>query len=286
MRFIAFRKFNRVYRTERRRVSSYVIPLVSLVICAILGILTYYVDISSSREGSPNAVKYQGIFQHRSLLNASESDDKSQGEYPKDLFTLEQKRKGAVILHICGMCYMFLAIALACDEFFVPALVVIIERLQISEDVAGATFMAAGGSAPELFTSFFGTFADPDSNVGIGTIVGSAVFNVLFVIGMCAMFSKGVLKLTWWPLFRDCLFYSFSLLLLIIFFVGDWIEWWESLLLLCFFICYAIFMKYNRTIERVVKAFLRSNKVSKVDVRDPGSANPGVHKTEHYLEVR
>ena len=28
------------------------------------------------------------------------------------------------------------------------------------------------------------------SDVGVGTIVGSAVFNVLFVIGMCAMFSK------------------------------------------------------------------------------------------------
>ena len=28
--------------------------------------------------------------------------------------------------------------------------------MQISEDVAGATMMAAGGSAPELFTSIIG----------------------------------------------------------------------------------------------------------------------------------
>ena len=52
----------------------------------------------------------------------------------------------------------------------------------ISEDVAGATFMAAGGSAPELFTSMIGVFI-AFSDVGIGTIVGSAVFNILFVIG-------------------------------------------------------------------------------------------------------
>ena len=45
--------------------------------------------------------------------------------------------------------------------------------------------MAAGGSAPELFTSIIGVFV-ADSNVGIGTIVGSAVFNILFVLGMCA----------------------------------------------------------------------------------------------------
>ena len=64
-------------------------------------------------------------------------------------------------------------------------------------------FMAAGGSAPELFTSFMGVFV-AKSNVGFGAIVGSAVFNVLFVIGMCALFSKEILELTWWPLFRDC----------------------------------------------------------------------------------
>ena len=40
--------------------------------------------------------------------------------------------------------------------------------------------------------------------MGFGTIVGSAVFNVLFVIGMCAMLSKETLHLTWWPLARDC----------------------------------------------------------------------------------
>lgn len=42
--------------------------------------------------------------------------------------------------------------------------------------------MAAGGSAPELFTSMIGVFI-AFSDVGIGTIVGSAVFNILFVIG-------------------------------------------------------------------------------------------------------
>jgi sodium/potassium/calcium exchanger 2 len=107
------------------------------------------------------------------------------------------------------------ALAIVCDEFFVPSLDVIIEVIGCSEDVAGATFMAAGGSAPELFTSVIGVFIS-FSDVGIGTIVGSAVFNILFVIGMCALFSKTVLNLTWWPLFRDCTFYSFSLITLIL----------------------------------------------------------------------
>ena len=51
------------------------------------------------------------------------------------------------------------------------ALEVIIEMLDMPQDIAGATLMAAGGSAPELFTAFIGTFQK--SSVGLGTIVGS-----------------------------------------------------------------------------------------------------------------
>ena len=85
-------------------------------------------------------------------------------------------------LHIIGVIYTFFALAIICDDFFVPALEVLIETFEIEDDVAGATFMAAGGSAPELFTSLIGVFI-AKSNVGFGTIIGSAVFNVLFVIG-------------------------------------------------------------------------------------------------------
>jgi hypothetical protein len=92
------------------------------------------------------------------------------------------------------------------------ALEVLVHRWQIDPDIAGATFMAAGGSAPELFTSFIGTFNQ--SAVGFGTIVGSAVFNVLFVIGTCAVASEDTLYLTWWPLARDCSYYCMSLLTL------------------------------------------------------------------------
>lgn len=86
-----------------------------------------------------------------------------------------------IFAYVAGMMYMFLALAIICDEFFVPALEQIQDCLGVTPDVAGATLMAAGGSAPELFTSFIGTFKKSD--VGFSTIVGSAVFNVLFVIG-------------------------------------------------------------------------------------------------------
>ncbi|XP_018596901.2 sodium/potassium/calcium exchanger 2-like isoform X2 [Scleropages formosus] len=231
----------------------------------------------SSAEIAPS-----GPLTHRTLLSTKHRDDlnisidlpfapkssdtsnESHGEYPRDLFSLEERRKGAVILHMFGMLYMFIALAIVCDEFFVPALTVITEKFGISDDVAGATFMAAGGSAPELFTSVIGVFIS-HSNVGIGTIVGSAVFNILFVIGMCALFSKEILNLTWWPLFRDVSFYIVGLIMLIIFFLDNLISYWESIALLLCYVAYVTFMKYNSKLEGIIKNKLNRNQVDEVE---------------------
>ncbi|RVE60630.1 hypothetical protein OJAV_G00182880 [Oryzias javanicus] len=199
-------------------------------------------------------------------MRSTGGDNESQGEYPPDLFTLSERRQGAVVLHMFGMIYMFIALAIVCDEFFVPALTVITEKLNISDDVAGATFMAAGGSAPELFTSIIGVFIS-HSNVGIGTIVGSAVFNILFVIGMCAIFSKEILNLTWWPLFRDVSFYILDLIMLIIFFLDNIISVWESVTLLSAYATYVIFMKCNSKVEGFVKSCMHRNQVVEVEVQ-------------------
>ncbi|XP_027737649.1 sodium/potassium/calcium exchanger 2 isoform X3 [Empidonax traillii] len=234
-----------------------------------------------NQSGSPD--------QHVSLRyeagHDNETDDHSKGEYPTDLFSLEERRQGAVILHIIGMIYMFIALAIVCDEFFVPSLTVITEKLAISDDVAGATFMAAGGSAPELFTSLIGVFIS-HSNVGIGTIVGSAVFNILFVIGMCALFSKEILNLTWWPLFRDMSFYIIDLILLIIFFLDNFIMWWESITLLTAYFFYVTFMKFNVQVEEWVKKFLNRNKVEKVTADAEGKSPNAGDKDDQTLTTK
>ncbi|XP_049922715.1 sodium/potassium/calcium exchanger 2-like isoform X5 [Epinephelus moara] len=219
------------------------------------------------------------------MKSTADSND-SQGEYPPDIFTLEERRQGAVLLHMFGMIYMFIALAIVCDEFFVPALTVITEKLSISDDVAGATFMAAGGSAPELFTSIIGVFIS-HSNVGIGTIVGSAVFNILFVIGMCAIFSKEILNLTWWPLFRDVSFYILDLIMLIIFFLDNFISVWESAALLSAYATYVIFMKCNSKVESFVKNCMSKNQVVEVEVQPKDEkASPGAPEDDGKLSAR
>ncbi|MED6272791.1 hypothetical protein CHARACLAT_000328 [Characodon lateralis] len=166
-------------------------------------------------------------------------------EFPEDIFTLGQRRQGAVLLHVLCAIYMFYALAIVCDVYFVPSLEKVSENLQLSQDVAGATFMAAGSSAPELFTSLIGVFITK-GDVGVGTIVGSAVFNILVIIGLCGIFSGQPISLTWWPLLRDALFYILSILMLILVIYDEKVLWWETIILISMYGIYIIIMMFNR----------------------------------------
>lgn len=170
-------------------------------------------------------------------------------EFPDDVFTNAERKSGAVLLHIIAALYMFLALAIVCDDYFVMSLEKICEKLNLSEDVAGATFMAAGSSAPELFASVIGVFIT-HGDVGVGTIVGSAVFNILCIIGVCGIFAGQVVLLTWWAVFRDSFFYILSVVALIVFIYDGKIVWWESLVLVLMYVVYILIMKFNSSLQK------------------------------------
>ena len=64
--------------------------------------------------------------------------------------------------------------------------------MSLKSDVAGATIMAFGTSIPELITSVIGAihWETPENRGGMGSIVGSAVFNLLFVIAASSLAVK------------------------------------------------------------------------------------------------
>lgn len=91
------------------------------------------------------------------------------------------------MIHVLVAIFTFLGLAIVCDDYFVSSLDRICEglyfvylfyfivlltfdivcaELKLSPDVAGATFMAAGSSAPELATVVIGVFFAKDD---IGT---------------------------------------------------------------------------------------------------------------------
>ncbi|XP_059211968.1 sodium/potassium/calcium exchanger 4 isoform X2 [Centropristis striata] len=214
-------------------------------------------------EGHPNPDHWGRRLMASVSDNETEKNcsDPAVHEFPDDLFTNDERKRGAVLLHIMAALYMFLALAITCDEYFVTSLEKICEKLDLSEDVAGATFMAAGSSAPELFASVIGVFIT-HGDVGVGTIVGSAVFNILCIIGVCGIFAGQVVMLTWWAVFRDSSYYILSVVALIAFIYDDKIVWWESLILMVMYAGYILVMKFNSSMQNFFMGPKKSKNVA------------------------
>lgn len=108
------------------------------------------------------------------------------------------------------------------DGAFIKSLDNIAKWSKMPHDVAGATLLAFGTSAPEISTALVALFLtdDPEQGVaiGVGTIVGSAIFQILVVIGFAAVVRDAVLN--WKPLMRDSISYAIAVALLL-WFVQD-----------------------------------------------------------------
>lgn len=204
-------------------------------------------DTPFAREISDESLTTRHLLAHKThkLKNCTPP---SIEEFPNDFFTQTERQHGAVIINFAVAFYMFWAIAIVCDDYFVPCLEIICDKMGLQSDVAGATFMALGSSAPELFASVIGVFVTK-GDIGVGTILGSAVFNVLFVIGVCGIGAGTVLYLAWWPLVRDSLFYLLSLVILMLVLMDNIVIWSEATAMVCFYSVYLLIMYFNPRIE-------------------------------------
>jgi K+-dependent Na+/Ca+ exchanger-like protein len=130
----------------------------------------------------------------------------------------------------------FYFLAVICDRYFIDSLDRIANKLKMDSDMAGATFMAVGSSAPELFVAFIALFKPGNEAIGAGTIVGSALFNVLVIIGAAAMVKVAVIS--WQPVIRDVIFYSVSIILLLISFKDGSVDLFEALIFIALYVIY------------------------------------------------
>ncbi|XP_067618608.1 probable sodium/potassium/calcium exchanger CG1090 [Eurosta solidaginis] len=170
-------------------------------------------------------------------------------QFPQPLMGKWARQHGGLIIHVIVAVYTFFGLAIVCDEYFVASLDRLCEELKLAPDVAGATFMAAGSSAPELATVVIGVFFAKD-DIGISGVIGSAVFNIMFVISVCALCSGTVCQLNWWPLVRDCFFYSLSILVMLLIICNDVISCYEAVFMLLCYVGYCVALRFNTELER------------------------------------
>ncbi len=78
-----------------------------------------------------------------------------------------------------------LAALIGGGELIVPSSVRIAQSLGISQSIIGLTIVALGTSLPELATSVVAAFKK-NSDIALGNVVGSNIFNIFFVLGLSA----------------------------------------------------------------------------------------------------
>ena len=88
----------------------------------------------------------------------------------------------AVVLTVCGLVLMLFGAHLV-----VNSVVVLAGHWGISETVIGLTVVAFGTSLPELVTSIIASVKN-HSEVAVGNVVGSNIYNALFILGFTSLF--------------------------------------------------------------------------------------------------
>lgn len=107
-----------------------------------------------------------------------------------------------------------LALILAGANFLTDGSAALAQRFRVPEFIIGLTIVAVGTSTPELVVSVLSAIAGK-SDVAIGNVVGSNIFNVFLILGVCALVRP--LPLTAGNIRRDIPFgVATSILLLIL----------------------------------------------------------------------
>ena len=79
-----------------------------------------------------------------------------------------------------------LGLILAGANFLTDGSAAVAQRFRVPEFIIGLTIVAVGTSTPELVVSVLSAAAG-NGDVAIGNVVGSNLFNVFLILGVCAL---------------------------------------------------------------------------------------------------
>jgi len=116
--------------------------------------------------------------------------------------------------------------------------------------------MAAAASIPNLATNIIGSVITHD-DIGIGAVVGSSFFNVLFIPGAFGLAVSKKIELTPWPVIRDTSAYIISAIVLAVIIWDREVYWYESLVLLLMYVLYIVFLIFSDRVQAFCEKICR-----------------------------
>ncbi|GMT23220.1 hypothetical protein PFISCL1PPCAC_14517, partial [Pristionchus fissidentatus] len=134
---------------------------------------------------------------------------------------------------------LFLMITISADDYLCPNVSTIVSKLNISENMAGVTFMAFGNGAPDVFSSLASVVSSPmpRADLALGTLLGGTMFVTLLVTS--AIVVTRPFKAAKWSALRDLGFSIVTIGLILFFFLySDEVQLWMPLTFLGIYLIY------------------------------------------------
>lgn len=190
------------------------------------------------------------IYQSRKeQSNASQEEDSSPNNNSAQqwLVNLGLIAVGLVVLKVGAM-------------YLVDSATSIASAMGVSDLVIGLTIIALGTSLPEVATSVVASIRG-ERDLAVGNILGSNIFNILFVLGLTGILAPNGVDVSTGALQFDIpVMIAVSLACLPIFLRGNLIRRWQGLLFLAYYIVYMTYLildaKQHETLLMFKKALL------------------------------
>jgi len=168
------------------------------------------------------------FYVYKSMKTTAPDDAKSE-EKTLSLFK-------SLVFIVLGMIFL-----VAGGRVVVHSAVALAKALHISEKIIGLTIIALGTSLPELVTSIT-AIVKKSSDIAIGNIIGSNIFNIFLILGASATVSP----IKYSPAFnKDIYFLAFgTLLLLLAMFTGNKkkLDRWQAAIFLLLYAGYVVYL--------------------------------------------
>jgi cation:H+ antiporter len=143
------------------------------------------------------------------------------------------------------------------SRWLVDGAVRIAHLLGVGELIIGLTIVAVGTSLPEITTSVVASLRG-QRDIAIGNVVGSNIFNILAVLGLCSMVAPGGIGVPAAALRFDIpIMITVALACLPLFFTGNRISRWEGALFFGYYIAYTAFLILSASQHQALPLFSR-----------------------------
>ncbi|ORX95438.1 hypothetical protein K493DRAFT_351588 [Basidiobolus meristosporus CBS 931.73] len=152
----------------------------------------------------------------------------------------------AFFLLATWLLFLFAFVGTAASDYFCPNLSSIATTLNLSENLAGVTFLAFGNGAPDVFTTFSALKAN-SSGLAFGELIGAAAFISSVVVGSMAIVKP--FRVSSSAFLRDILFFTGAIIAILACLWDGKVTLFESVGLIIYYAVYVSVVVWKNWVE-------------------------------------